>query len=143
MEFTVGSALSFGWETFKKRPWFFIGASVVIAIAYIAVSVVGSIIDTVLGGTAEDPTLAASLFNFLWSCVGNLSPFFPCNGRNERFFLSLVGKSTIYNRANVFNNKISHGLPLKFCLRFAQAFPQKYDRRYRGFGGLRMELQSQ
>ncbi|MEE8633731.1 MAG: hypothetical protein V3S93_04570 [Methyloceanibacter sp.] len=65
MDFTVGSALRFGWETFKKRPWFFIGTSIVVAFAYIAVSVVGSIIDTVFGGTAEDPTLAASLFNFL------------------------------------------------------------------------------
>jgi hypothetical protein len=40
MEFSIGSAIRFGWETFKKRPWFFVGASVVIALAYL---VVGSI----------------------------------------------------------------------------------------------------
>lgn len=26
MEFTAGSCIRFGWETFKKRPWFLIGA---------------------------------------------------------------------------------------------------------------------
>lgn len=63
MDFTVGSALNFGWETFKKRPWVFIGASVVIAVAYMMVSSVSSIIDTGLGGTAENPTWAGGLFN--------------------------------------------------------------------------------
>lgn len=61
-DFTVGSALSFGWATFKKRPGFFIGASAVIIIVYIAIAVVGLIIDGVLGGTVEEPTLLASLF---------------------------------------------------------------------------------
>lgn len=31
MEFTVGSCVRFGWDTFKKRPWFFIGVSILIA----------------------------------------------------------------------------------------------------------------
>jgi len=30
MSFTAGSAIRFGWETFKKRPWFFVGATIVI-----------------------------------------------------------------------------------------------------------------
>ncbi len=32
MNFTVGSAIKFGWETFKKRPWFFILVFLVISI---------------------------------------------------------------------------------------------------------------
>jgi len=33
MEFSTGSALRFGWETFKKRAWFFVGSTVVILLA--------------------------------------------------------------------------------------------------------------
>ena len=32
MIFTVGSALRFGWETFKKRPWLFVAATVVMGL---------------------------------------------------------------------------------------------------------------
>src|SRR5580698_6911504 len=28
MNFSVGSCIRFGWETFKKRPWFLIGSGV-------------------------------------------------------------------------------------------------------------------
>jgi uncharacterized membrane protein len=65
MEFTAGSAIRFGWETFKKRPWFFVGASVVIAIAYIIVGLISSGVDAGLGGSAEDPTAAGSIINFV------------------------------------------------------------------------------
>ncbi len=65
MDFTIGSALRFGWETFKKRPWFFIGASIVIAFAYLVASLVSGIIDTLLGGSAENPTLVGSLLDFI------------------------------------------------------------------------------
>ncbi len=34
MEFTAGSCIRFGWETFKKRPWFFIGVMLLVSIAY-------------------------------------------------------------------------------------------------------------
>ena len=33
MEFSTGAALRFGWETFKKRPWFFVGSTFVILLA--------------------------------------------------------------------------------------------------------------
>ena len=69
MEFSVGSALSFGWETFKKRPWFFVGVSVVIAIAYLVVGAISSGIDAGLGGSAEEPTLIGSAVNFVLSTL--------------------------------------------------------------------------
>jgi uncharacterized membrane protein len=65
MDFTVGSAISFGWETFKKRPWFFVGASVVIAIAYIVAGAISGGIDALLGGSAEEPTGVGSVFNYV------------------------------------------------------------------------------
>ena len=38
MDFTVGSALRVGWETYKTRPWFFAGVSVLIGVAWLAVA---------------------------------------------------------------------------------------------------------
>lgn len=67
MDFTIGSALSFGWETFKKRPWFFVGASVVIVIAYMVAGAVSSGIDAGLGGSTEEPTLTGTVVNFVLS----------------------------------------------------------------------------
>jgi len=64
MDFSVGSAIRFGWETFKTRPWFFVGASVVIAIAYIVVGAISSGIDAILGGSAEEPTVIGSIVNY-------------------------------------------------------------------------------
>src|ERR1700733_15219900 len=31
-EFSAGSCIRFGWETFKKRPWFFVFVALVISI---------------------------------------------------------------------------------------------------------------
>ena len=28
--FTAGEAIRFGWETFMRRPWFFVGATLII-----------------------------------------------------------------------------------------------------------------
>lgn len=36
MDFTIGSALRVGWETYKMRPWFFAGVSVLIGVALLA-----------------------------------------------------------------------------------------------------------
>jgi uncharacterized membrane protein len=65
MGFTVGSTIGFGWETFKKRPWFFVGASVVIAIGYIVAGSISSAIDGMLGGSLEEPTLLGNLVNYV------------------------------------------------------------------------------
>ena len=53
MDFTVKSAVSFGWETFKKRPWFFVGASVVILVAYMVVGGITSGIDAAVGASRK------------------------------------------------------------------------------------------
>jgi uncharacterized membrane protein len=37
-QFTAGSCIRFGWETFKKRPWFFIGATFFYFVIIILVS---------------------------------------------------------------------------------------------------------
>lgn len=67
MEFSVGSAIRFGWETFKKRPWFFVGASFVILFAYGVAGSITSGIDVALGATPEEPSLIGSAINFALS----------------------------------------------------------------------------
>ena len=49
--FTVGSCIRFGWETFKKRAWFFVGAMIVYLIISWAISfIAGLIVGTGHGG---------------------------------------------------------------------------------------------
>jgi uncharacterized membrane protein len=50
--FTAGSSIRFGWETFKKRPWFLIGAAFVY---FVVVGVLSSIFNEIVsqGGVLE------------------------------------------------------------------------------------------
>jgi uncharacterized membrane protein len=63
MEFSTGSALRFGWETFKKRPWFFVGSTVVILLASALIDTFSGAIDATVGGSAEQPSLVATVIN--------------------------------------------------------------------------------
>jgi len=63
MDFTVGSAIRFGWETFKRRPWFFVGASVVIFVAYLIAGAITGGVDALLGATPEDPSMVGGIVN--------------------------------------------------------------------------------
>jgi uncharacterized membrane protein len=67
MDFTVGSAIRFGWETFKTRPWLFVGASIVIFFAYGIVGAITGGIDKAMGATPEDPSAIGSIINFVLS----------------------------------------------------------------------------
>jgi uncharacterized membrane protein len=64
MQFSPGSAIRYGWETFKQRPWFFVGATFIIAILYAVAGGIGSGIDSLFGGSAEQPTIAGSIVNY-------------------------------------------------------------------------------
>ncbi len=63
MEFSTESALRFGWETFKERPWFFVGSTVVIILASVLVDGFTSGLDTVITGSANEPSVVGSLIN--------------------------------------------------------------------------------
>lgn len=63
MEFSIGSTLRTGWDTFRMRPWFFAGAGAIIILAYIAVSLASGLVDVF--GTFEDPSLFGEVVNFL------------------------------------------------------------------------------
>ena len=63
MDFSTGSALRFGWETFKKRPWFFIGSTVVILLASGLINAFTTAIDGAMGGSVEEPSIAGIVIN--------------------------------------------------------------------------------
>jgi uncharacterized membrane protein len=63
MEFSTESALRFGWETFKKRPWFFVGSTVVILLASGLIDAFSSTLDTAVGGSAEQPSIIGTVVN--------------------------------------------------------------------------------
>jgi uncharacterized membrane protein len=63
MQFSTGSALRFGWETFKKRPWFFVGSTVVILLASGLIDAFSSALDAAVGGSAEQPSIIGTVVN--------------------------------------------------------------------------------
>ena len=63
MGFSITSALRFGWETFKMRPWFFIGATAILAAASIGVEALTRAIDGTLTGATDDPSLLGFIVN--------------------------------------------------------------------------------
>ncbi len=69
MELSTGSALRFGWETFKRRPWFFVGASLVILLISGAVNGFSDGIDRALSHASNEPTFLGSLISL---ALGNL-----------------------------------------------------------------------
>jgi uncharacterized membrane protein len=63
MQFSAGSALRFGWETFKRRPWFFIGSTLVILLVSGLINGLTTGIDTAITGSPEEPSLVGSIIN--------------------------------------------------------------------------------
>lgn len=61
MGFSVGSALRFGWETFKRRPWFFVGTTFVILLISGLINAFTSGIDALFTGSPQEPSLAGML----------------------------------------------------------------------------------
>lgn len=65
MQFSPGNAIRFGWEAFKRRPWFFVGAMAIVVVANIAASIVSGAVDAVTGGSVEEPTLIGNLVSYV------------------------------------------------------------------------------
>jgi uncharacterized membrane protein len=63
MGFSIGSALRFGWETFKTRPWLFIGAMLILAAASAGVEALTRAIDATLTGATDGPSLLGFIVN--------------------------------------------------------------------------------
>ena len=72
MEFSIGSAVDFGWETFKKRPWFFVGSSLVILLLNVAAGAVTGVIDAGLTGSVDKSTPISSIADLVLGTFINM-----------------------------------------------------------------------
>src|SRR3990170_3939214 len=61
MEFSISSMLRFSWATFKKRPWFFVLAMLLVVIVQGVVEGVGRASDKLFTGSGEDFAILGSL----------------------------------------------------------------------------------
>jgi len=59
MGFSIKSTLRFGWETFKRRPWIFVGATAILTAAWVGVEFLTAAIDITLSGAQDQPTIFA------------------------------------------------------------------------------------
>jgi uncharacterized membrane protein len=72
MGFSARSALGFGWETFKRRPWFFVGSAFVILLISGVVNGFTSGIDAAINGSGEDPSILGSVINLALGTLVNM-----------------------------------------------------------------------
>jgi uncharacterized membrane protein len=95
MEVSLESSLRFGWETFKKRSWFFVGASLVIALAYIVAGSISGGIDWAISGTTDKPTAIGHLVELILSTlIGMGASAFYLNAHDN---LETVGLSSLWH----------------------------------------------
>lgn len=61
--FSIGESVKFGWETFKKRPWFFMGVSLCVFVVY-------SILSAVTDEKVHDTSAAQLLVSIAAGVIG-------------------------------------------------------------------------
>jgi len=84
MDFSSKACISFGWEAFKKRPWFYIGASLLIMLAYLVTGAIAGGLDIAVTGNYEDPSLPGTLVNFvLGTLIGMGATAFYLNAHDH------------------------------------------------------------
>ena len=72
MGFSTGLALRFGWETFKRRPWFFVGSTFLILLASGLVNAFTSGIDAVVTGSARNPSIPGTVIDLALGTLVNM-----------------------------------------------------------------------
>jgi uncharacterized membrane protein len=72
MGFTAGEAIRFGWETFKRRPWFFVGATLIIMLVSGLIDAFTRGIDAAVSGSADQSSLLGSLISLLAGTLVNM-----------------------------------------------------------------------
>ncbi len=80
--FLVGESIRFGWETFKKRPWFFVAVTLLVMVAGWCVGFIGGFIGALLGRNAFD-TAVGSLISFagqLFIGMGTIAFYLKAHG---------------------------------------------------------------
>lgn len=69
MEFSSKECIRFGWEAFKSRPWFYIGATFLILLAYLVGGSISGGVDYAVTGDFEQQSFPGGLINFVFSTL--------------------------------------------------------------------------
>ena len=69
MDFSSKECIRFGWEAFKSRPWFYIGACLLVMLAYLVAGLVTGGIDYAVTGDLEKQSLPGGLVSFVFSTL--------------------------------------------------------------------------
>ncbi|OGG53371.1 hypothetical protein A2851_00125 [Candidatus Kaiserbacteria bacterium RIFCSPHIGHO2_01_FULL_53_29] len=103
--FSASASIRFGWETFKKRPWFLIGAFLLVTVIS---SILSSIINQSTGADAAHPNFFAFLVNMavnVFVSIGMISFALKAHDHLEtaelsdlwrpQFFLNYLGMTVL------------------------------------------------
>ena len=69
MGFSTGAAIRFGWETFKRRPWCFVGSAFLILLAYGLAHAFTNGIDAAITGSPKNPSILGGVTNLALSTL--------------------------------------------------------------------------
>jgi uncharacterized membrane protein len=69
MEFSAGAAIRYGWETFKRRPWFFAGTALLILVLSGLVDSLTSRVDALVTGSPEHPSGLGLVINLAFGTL--------------------------------------------------------------------------
>ena len=69
MDFSSKECIRFGWEAFKSRPWFYIGACLLVMLAYLVAGLVTGGIDYAVTGDLEKQSLPGGLVSIVFSTL--------------------------------------------------------------------------
>jgi uncharacterized membrane protein len=93
MDFSAGSALKFGWERFRRYPWFFVGSTVVLLIASAAGAAIIKATDYTLTGSVYTHTGVGRLVEFVLASLihmGNAAFYLSAHDDPERTTLAAL-----------------------------------------------------
>jgi uncharacterized membrane protein len=69
MEFSAGAAIRYGWETFKRRPWFFVGTALPIVVLSGLVDSLTGRVDALVTGSPEHPSGLGLVINLAFGTL--------------------------------------------------------------------------
>jgi uncharacterized membrane protein len=69
MELSIGSLVRFGWETFKSRPWIFVGTTALLGLLLGIAGSISSGLDATFSGSVEEPSLPGTIFSWATSTL--------------------------------------------------------------------------
>jgi len=69
MEFSAGAAIRYGWETFKRRPWFFAGTALLILVLSGLVDSLTGRVDALVTGSPEHPSGLGLVINLAFGTL--------------------------------------------------------------------------